>query len=114
LKDRAANLGSAAEDVDKGNKAVLLVAQDRTGLCGEDAVIGAAREEAAFGLDAEIAVEVSSRAGDSAGINGLILNIEDGAIDRVEVTVASIDIEARGLRWRRRGGLSSLGTCGQS
>ena len=42
LEDRTADLGSAAEGVGEGNEAVLLIAEDGAGLCGEDAVVGTA------------------------------------------------------------------------
>ena len=75
LEDGTADFGSAAEGVGEGNEAVLLVAEDGTGLCGEDAIVGARWEKAAFGLNADVAVEVARGADDCAGIDGLILHV---------------------------------------
>ena len=114
LEDRTAHLSPAAKDVGEGNEAVFLIAEDGAGLCGEDAVVGAVGEEAAFSLDPEIAVELTGHAGDCARVDGLVFDVADVAVDGMEITVASVEIEAGEFgRWSG-GGLRSLGGCGQS
>src|SRR6266481_1023472 len=105
LEDGTADLGSATEDVAEGNEAVLLIAEDGAGLCGEDAVVGTAGEEAAFGLDTDVAIEVGGGADDRAGVDGLILDVAYVAVDGMEIAVASVEIEAREFGRRSGGGL---------
>jgi len=113
LEDGAADLGSAAEDVGEGDEAVFLIAEDGASLRSEDAVVGAGWKQAALGLDAKITVEVARSADDRANVDGLILDVEYIAIDRVEIAVSAVEIEARELGRRRGGGLDGLGTRGQ-
>ncbi len=113
LEDGTADLGSAAEDVAEGNEAILLIAEDGAGLCGVDAIVGTVGKEAAFSLDADVAVEVTGHAGDCAGVDGLVLDVADIAVDGMEIAVASVEIEARELGRRSGGGLCGLGRCGQ-
>src|SRR6266851_326323 len=114
LEDGTADLGSAAEDVAEGNEAILLIAEDGAGLCGVDAIVGTVGKEAAFSLDADVAVEVTGHAGDCAGVDGLVLDVADIAVDGMEIAVASVEIEARELGRRSGGGLCGLGGCGQA
>ncbi len=114
LKDGSTDFGSAEEDVGEGHAAIFLVADNWAGLSGKDAVVGAGGEEAAFGLDTHIAIEVACGTGDSAGDDGLVLDVEYIAVDWMKVAEPAIYIEARGFgRWRGRS-LDRLGGCGQS
>jgi hypothetical protein len=81
--------------VGEGNPAVLLIAEDGARLCRVDTVVGSVGKEAAFGLDADVAVEVRGGAYDCAGVDGLVLHVADVAVDGMEITVASVEIEVR-------------------
>jgi hypothetical protein len=111
LEGRAADFGPAPEDMDERGEAIFLVAENGASLCGVDAVIGAVGEEAAFRLEAEIAVEVCSSTGNSAGIDRAIDEGSDAAVVRIEVAVTAVEVEAREFRSLDGGGLDGLGDC---
>ena len=94
LEGRSACSGSTTESMDEWDKASLLVAKDGTSLCGVVAIVGAVREEAAFGLDSNVAVEVGRGAGDCTGVNGLVDEGSDFTIEGMEISVSAIEIDA--------------------
>jgi len=71
-----------------------LIAKDWTSLCGVVAIIRTGGEEAAFGLDSKVAVEVGRGAGDCTRVNGLVDEGSDFTVKGVEVGVSAIEIEA--------------------
>ena len=108
LEDRPADFCAAAESVNEGNEAIVLEAEDRTGLSGEDAVVGAAGGEGAFGLGADVMIEVGCDAADRADVDWLIRNTGYCAREGVKVGVSAIDVEACELGRGCRTGLNGL------
>src|ERR1700679_2683011 len=94
LECRTADLGTAAEDVDKGNQARSLIAKNGARLGGAHAA-DRTGEDAAFSLDSEVAIEVRCGAEDRARVDGLIRKGADGCVTGIEVSVAGVEIKAR-------------------
>ena len=92
----------------KWNEAIFLVTKDGTGFCCVDGVIGAVTRKVAFDLHSQMPVEIQVRTGDKSWINGLIEVVIDVAVDRMDIAVASIEINAGEFGRRRAGSLNGL------
>ena len=93
LEDGSADLGASAQYVNKGNPPIGLVTEDWSRLTGEDTVVGAGGEQAAFGLHSEVAIEIGRGAEYGAGVDGLIVGAEDTAVYWVNVAISGVEIE---------------------
>lgn len=101
--------GRPDHGVGEGNETILLITKDGTGPSCVDGVIGAVARKVAFDLDSQKSVEEYIRTGDEAWIDGLIEVVIDVAVDRMDIGIASIEIDAGELRRGCAGSLNSLG-----